>query len=98
MAVGAEHVYPRIGITRVGVDLVTLLQPPAHPEEVERDQALELGRRARDRLRKRPRTVVDDVVATADQLTRAAAIVAESRRKLYALLAEDPTPPASTEA
>jgi len=34
-------------------------------------------------------------VATADQLTRAAAIVADGRRKLYALLAEDPTPPAN---
>jgi len=34
-------------------------------------------------------------VATTDQLVRATAIVAESRRRLYALLAEDPSSPAS---
>ena len=36
-------------------------------------------------------------VATPDQLVRAAAIVAESRRKLYALLAEDPSGDSSGE-
>lgn len=35
-------------------------------------------------------------VATTDQLVRAAAIVAESRRRLYALLAEDPAAPPSS--
>ena len=72
----AEHLAERVGVVPFAVGT---------PES---DEVREL-RRVAGQFDAAVAQVAD--VATTDQLVRAAAIVAESRRRLYALLAEEPT-------